>query len=81
MALADKLQQHKIRLPGPPCTVCTLVQSLSAKDRAVLNAALVDGTFTSAAITRALRDEGHAVTATAVSRHRKSECRRSDAAQ
>lgn len=74
MSLADNLERHKKTIKGPKCSVCSLIKALPAKDQKVIEAAMADWTFTSAAIARALRDEGHSVSQQTLSRHRKNEC-------
>jgi hypothetical protein len=76
MTLAAALQAHKVTpLYGPRCKVCLAMQSLDAKDSAALIAALADESFTSVAISSALRAEGHDIGPGPVSRHRRGECR------
>ena len=75
MSLSDALTAHRKTLKGPVCTVCTLIAGLSADDATALQEALDDVSFTSAGITRALRAEGHDVSAHTLLRHRKKECR------
>ena len=55
--------------------MCALSDTLNKADAAALAAALTDPTYPTAAITRALNDEGHQFVATTVARHRKGECR------
>lgn len=74
MTLAAALEQHKPTRKGPRCTMCDLMDTLDKRDIAALTAALADETFTHAAISRALRAEGHKVSAITVGRHRKGEC-------
>lgn len=74
MTLAAALEQHKPTRKGPRCTMCDLTEQLDKRDMAALTAALADETFTHAAIARALRAEGHKVSAITVGRHRKGEC-------
>jgi hypothetical protein len=54
--------------------MCRLLETLPKDDLAALAAALADGDFTSSAIGRALRAEGHAVTEQTISRHRRGLC-------
>lgn len=73
MALSDALiEATKAR--GPRCSMCVIAEGLTEADRASLDAALVDLSVTSAAITRALVSEGHKVSAESVRRHRSGEC-------
>ena len=74
MTLAAALEQHKPTRKGPRCTMCDLMDILDKRDSTALAAALADETFTHAAISRALRAEGHKVSAITVGRHRKGEC-------
>ena len=76
MGLADKLQETKQTVKGPICTLCTLLTVLGADDRKALEAALVDLSFTGAAISRALKAEGHHISDMTVNRHRRADCRR-----
>lgn len=76
MSLAKALDTHKVSLKGPKCSVCTVIAVLSKDDAAALDAALSDQSFTGAAISRALKDEGHNISGAAVMRHRKRECQR-----
>lgn len=59
---------------GPRCTLCEFVDSLTGDDLTALKAALADDAYTSAAIARALRSEGHGFAQSTVMRHRKGEC-------
>jgi hypothetical protein len=76
MVLADTLQTYKATIKGPTCTMCTLLKLLLADDRKALEAALIDPSFTGAAISRALKAEGHNISDMTVNRHRKADCRR-----
>lgn len=79
MALSDSLSAEvTASLRGPRCTVCALVPGLGKDDRTALEAALNDRNITSAAISRALRREGHAITESTLRRHRKGECLRGE---
>ena len=75
MSLSAALAANKATIKGPKCSVCTLIARLPADDAAALIAAFEDPSFTSAAIGRALRDEGHDQSTYTVLRHRKRECR------
>lgn len=75
MSLSAALAANRKTLKGPICTVCTLVASLSPDDAKALQEAFADQGFTSAAIARALKAEGHDVSPNTVIRHRKGECR------
>ena len=75
MGLADSLEANKSTLKGPMCSVCHLTTRLDPKERAVLESAFNDDVYTSAAITRALKAEGHEVSTHSVARHRRGECR------
>ena len=75
MSLSAALAANRKTLKGPICTVCTLVAGLSADDATALQEAFDDFGFTSAAIARALKAEGHDVSPNTVIRHRKKECR------
>lgn len=74
MTLAAALEQAKPTRKGPRCTMCDLVDRLDKRDRDALLAALADESFTHAAISRALRAEGHPIASLTVARHRKGEC-------
>jgi hypothetical protein len=75
MSLSAALAANRKTLKGPICTVCTLMVGLSADDAAALQKAFDDFGFTSAAIARALKAEGHDISPNTVIRHRKRECR------
>lgn len=73
--LANALASERGRpKKGPKCTACTLLETLATEDSAALAAALADPSFSTAAIARALRVEGYAVSAQTLGRHRKKEC-------
>jgi len=74
MSLADALEREAVTSKGPRCAMCQLVDELPEADRAVLVTALADHRYTGAAITRALRAEGHQIAAPTVTRHRKGDC-------
>lgn len=79
MSLSDALARNKMTRKGPNCTLCQLIIDMPSDERTVLSAALDDGTFTSAAIARALKEEGYEfINASTVIRHRRSECARRD---
>jgi hypothetical protein len=75
MSLSAALAANRKTLKGPICTVCTLVANLSPEDAKALQEAFDDFGFTSAAIARALKAEGHDISPNTVVRHRKRECR------
>lgn len=75
MSLADSLEANKPTSKGPRCTVHILMEQLTPADRKALQAALNDASFTTAAICRALRAEGHDFGYTTMARHRKGECK------
>lgn len=80
MALADALKiETAASARGPRCTVCLLVTTLGKDDAQALAAALADDSVTSAAISRALRREGHPISEMTLRRHRKGECLRTTA--
>lgn len=74
MSLAAALEQHRVTRKGPRCTMCDLLDRLDKRDRDALRAALDDACYTHAAISRALRAEGHPIGSLTVARHRKGEC-------
>lgn len=74
MSLADSLAREASTSKGPRCSICQLVDNLEPSDQDTLLAAFADARFTGAAITRALRSEGHSVSAQMITRHRKGEC-------
>lgn len=75
MSLAASLAANKRTLKGPICTVCTLIAGMAPEDVTALQEAFNDPAFTSAAIHRALKAEGHEVSINTLLRHRKKECR------
>lgn len=74
MSLADALAREAVTVKGPRCMMCQLMDELEDGERETLTSALTDARFTSAAIFRALRAEGHAISVNAVARHRKGDC-------
>lgn len=76
MGLAETLQASKQTISGPTCMMCALMVALPADDRKALEAALSDALFSGAAISRALKAEGHNISYMTVNRHRKADCRR-----
>lgn len=74
MSLADALKEHAVTVKGPRCTVCSLLDDLEPTDAKILSEALADHAYTHNGISRALRAEGHNITASTLSRHRKGEC-------
>ena len=79
VSLSDALARNKATRKGPNCTLCQLIIEMPTGEREVLSSALNDGTFTSAAIARALKEEGFEfINASTVIRHRRSECARRD---
>ena len=76
MSLSAALQAHKVRpAKGPRCATCRVILQLDAKDRDALAAALADPSFTSVAISAALRAEGYDVAPQPLQRHRRGDCR------
>jgi len=77
MSLADSLQHEKAQgsRKGPDCRLCVALRSMPPKDVDALDEALADDSMTGAAISRALKAEGHDISAVIVLRHRKGECR------
>lgn len=67
---------------GPGCNVCSVLAAMPETDRETLIEAMDDATFTSAAIARALKEEGYNhINANSIIRHRRSDCARRDASQ
>jgi len=77
VALSDALKAEALKRPGPLCTVCILITTLTKSDVEALDAAMADLAVTSSAIARALQSEGHEVRAETVRRHRAKQCARS----
>jgi hypothetical protein len=75
VSLADVLAANKHTFKGPRCALCNVLDTLPKDDRAALVAAVEDATFTGAAISRALKSEGHNISGPMVIRHRKGDCR------
>lgn len=77
MSLGKALAKERDRpdLRGPKCSVCTLMSVLPKGEQEALQSALSDPVFTSAAISRALRSEGHQIGSQSMQRHRRGECR------
>ena len=76
MGLEEALAANKTSRKGPVCSICFVISRMPEGDRVVLAQAFDDDTFTSAAITRALKAEGHEVSTHSVARHRRGECSR-----
>ena len=74
MALSDALRVEANKKPGPTCTVCILIPTLSDADREALEAAMTDLAVTASAIARALQSEGHDVSPETLRRHRAQRC-------
>ena len=74
MALSDALKAEASKRPGPTCTVCILVPTLSGADREALEAAMTDLAVTASAIARALQSEGHDISPETLRRHRSQRC-------
>lgn len=74
MTMADALAAFKTTPRGPKCSLCVLLTKLDKADKTAVEAALADDTFTHAAIGRALKAEGHHITANTVQRHRTRGC-------
>jgi hypothetical protein len=76
MTLAAALQAHKAAPRfGPRCKICLALDCLDAKDQAALVAAMADESYTSVAISNAMRAEGYDISPQSVSRHRRGDCR------
>ncbi len=76
MTLAAALQAHKTASQrGRRCSVCAVFETLDAKDRAALDAAIADPSFTSVAISAALQAEGYDIAPQPLQRHRRGDCR------
>jgi len=76
MNLAQALSSEFKTKHGPKCSTCVLITGLDKEDAAALEVAFADGNFTSAAIGRALRAQGHSINAAGLIRHRKGECQK-----
>ena len=74
MTLAAALAAHKTSNKGPRCALCTVIDTLNKDDATAVKNAINDATFTGAAISRALKSEGHKISGPVVMRHRKGEC-------
>ena len=76
MTLAAALQAHKAApRHGPRCKVCVVLGVLDTMDREALDAAMADASFTSVAISAALRAENYDISHQSVQRHRRGDCR------
>lgn len=78
MTLANALQHQRemgIR-KGPDCRLCVLETQLPKDELAALTEAMGDPNLTGSQISRALKAEGHDISAVVVLRHRKKECQR-----
>lgn len=73
MGLAEHTPSKR-RPTGMPCSVQSLLDSLSESDRAELNSWLSSG-FSQEAIFKALKDAGHVVGKQTINRHRSQSCR------
>lgn len=58
----------------PVCGYQTLLETLDKPDQVDLEAAMNDHGIQGSAIERALRQRGHAITATTLRRHRRGDC-------
>ena len=71
--IADLIEQQQPRVP--PCTVTDALGGYTDDERAEWQEALGDGTLKHVQIVRAFAADGVEVSASAVSRHRRGECR------
>lgn len=74
MSLADSLKHNKETNRGPKCSLCTLLVTMDAKDRKILQAAIDDPSYTHAGISRALIAEGMHIKPNTIQRHRHGMC-------
>jgi len=73
MGLQEALNAQKRNIHT--CGVCYMLQTLPKDESKALNDALNDRImFSSAAISKALRAEGHHITESVLARHRRKEC-------
>lgn len=75
MSFAQLAATPTRKLPGNPCSIAALLDSLDDTERAALQAMLDDRRWTSIAIYRSILDEGHDVARQTVNRHRAGLCR------
>lgn len=74
MNFADSLAQQLQTRNGPPCGISVVLQSVDAKDRADIIAALDNADIAGTIIARALKNGGHKIGPSTVNRHRNGEC-------
>lgn len=76
MSLADRIAEQNVGVRrGPSCHVSHLLDQLPDRDRDDVLEALDNGTVTTTAIFRALRNDGHATSLSSLARHRRGDCR------
>lgn len=74
MALSDAIAAELHAMPGPKCSIRTVLTKLNPEDHTELTQALQTDHIPSAAIARALKAEGHNIGESTVARHRKHGC-------
>jgi hypothetical protein len=74
MSLTEKLKHQPETKKGPACWAEQLQRDLPAEDWQALLTALADPSWSTSAITDALRAEGYRIGAHSVGRHRHRKC-------
>ena len=75
MALSARLNEHKRKPTGTPCSVGALLESLPKDEKAALHAMLYELGWSWSRIHDALAAEGHVVSGQQINRHRSQACR------
>lgn len=68
-----KMLEDNGRLPGPPCSVRTILEKLEPDTAEELREALA-GSYKTSDIVRVLQQLGHGISQGTLSRHRRNEC-------
>jgi len=76
MSLFEALQTERDTYTGPRCSTCSVLDSLSKEDRKALEIAFADTSFSSSAISRALKTQSITLGISSIGRHRRGECRK-----
>ena len=76
MSLSERIAGYKPARIGGSCSTCKLIESLPEADSKALVNALADPRFSTAGLSKILKDEGYSLASSTIGRHRRGECQK-----
>ena len=76
MSISKRVAEYVPARIGGSCSTCKLIDSLPEADSKAFVAALADPRFSTAGLSKILRDEGYSIASSTLGRHRRGECQK-----